>query len=79
MQNWSTDEKHLKKHPKKYAIWKLEQMVNFGLGGEKIKKADLKKYWSQLHLDPAKQSFLSLLLHGKNFDRSSNRAAKSHR
>ena len=45
MYNWSTNENALKKDPEVYAIWKLEQMVNFGLGGKKIKAADLKKYW----------------------------------
>src|SRR3989338_2755671 len=42
MYNWSTDVGELKKDPKKYTIWKLEQMVNFGLNGEKLSKVDLK-------------------------------------
>ena len=45
MRNWSTDIKKLKKNREKFAIWKLEQMVNFGLGGKKIKKSELKKHW----------------------------------
>jgi len=62
MYNWSTDEKNLKKDPEAYAIWKLEQMVNFGLGGKKLKLSELKKYWSRLSLDPARQRFLELIL-----------------
>ena len=42
MHNWSVDVKKLRKNKGKYAIWKLEQMVNFGLNGEKIDKKLLK-------------------------------------
>lgn len=62
MYNWSTDEKKLKKDPEKYAIWKLEQMINFGLGGEKIKKIEIKKYLSKINIDPARRRFLELIL-----------------
>lgn len=62
MHNWSTDEKLLKRDPEKYAIWKIEQMVNFGLDGKKLKAADLKKYWSRLVIDPARRKFLELIM-----------------
>lgn len=62
MNNWSVDIKKLRKDKEKFAIWKLEQMVNFGLGGKKIKKKELKKYWKVIHIDPAKRKFLSLFL-----------------
>ena len=62
MKNWSVDIKKIKKDREKFAIWKLEQMVNFGLGGKKIKKSELKKYWKVLNIDPAKRKFLSLLI-----------------
>ena len=65
MHNWSTNEGMLKRDPEKYAIWKIEQMVNFGLDGEKINGADLKKYWSRLTIDPARRKFLDILLHGR--------------
>ena len=64
MYNWSTNEEILKRDPEKYAIWKLEQMVNFGLDGEKLNMEDLKKYWSRLALDPDRRKFLDLLIHG---------------
>ena len=70
MYNWSTDEKTLSKDKEKHAIWKIEQMVNFGLNGEKINAADLSKYWSKLNIDPSRKKFLNLLLYG-NFDRPS--------
>ncbi|MBI5077572.1 hypothetical protein HZB94_04295 [Candidatus Falkowbacteria bacterium] len=62
MNNWSVDVKELKKDKKQYAIWRLEQLVNFGLGKEKIKESDLRAYWSELCLDPPKKKFLSFLL-----------------
>ena len=62
MKNWSTNTKKLKKDKDKFAIWKLEQMVNFGLSGKKIKKSELKKYWKVIDIDPAKRKFLSLFI-----------------
>lgn len=62
MYNWSTQEEELKKNPEKYAIWKLEQIVNFGLDGQKIEKDQLKKYWSKINIDPARRRFLDILL-----------------
>jgi hypothetical protein len=38
-------------------------MVNFGLDGEKLNAADLKKYWSKLNLDPDKKNYLARLLY----------------
>ncbi len=62
MYNWNIDTKTLKKDKKQYAIWKLEQMVNFGLNGKKLDKKALKKYWPQLDLDTNKKKYLSLIL-----------------
>ncbi len=62
MRNWSTNLEQLKKQPEKYAIWRLEQLINCGLGEEKINEKELRKYWSKLQLDPSKKTFLSFLL-----------------
>lgn len=62
MNNWSVDIKELKKDKKQYIIWRLEQLVNFGLGREKIKEDDLRANWPKLRLDPKKKKFLSFLL-----------------
>lgn len=72
MKNWSTDTKQLQKDPRKFAIWKLEQMINFGLDGEKISEAELKEYWNELNIDPARRKFLSLLIYGRNTDSKTN-------
>jgi hypothetical protein len=62
MCNWSTDETELKKNPRKYAIWRLEQLINFGLDGEKISEKELREYLPVLDIEPARRRFLELLL-----------------
>ena len=62
MYNWSTDTKDLEKDPEAYAIWKLEQAINFGLNGTRLNENELRKYWSKLAIDPARRKFLELLL-----------------
>lgn len=62
MYNWSVDEKQLKKYPEEYKIWKLEQMINWGLGEEKLDEKLLRKYWHKLFLDPIKKKYLAFLL-----------------
>ncbi|MBI3990757.1 MAG: hypothetical protein HY350_01270 [Candidatus Omnitrophica bacterium] len=62
MYNWSVDERYLKRDKLKYTIWKIEQMINFGLGGEKLNSKELKKYWKNLYLDPVKKRYLEFLL-----------------
>jgi len=62
MYNWSVDLKKIGSTSKEAIIWRLEQAVNFGLNGEKLDKALLKRYWQKLHLDPQRKRFLKLLL-----------------
>jgi len=63
MYNWSVDPKEFGKNAQAHTVWKLEQMVNFGLDGQKIKEKELKKYWNTIVIDPARRAFLSLLLY----------------
>lgn len=66
MHNWSTDEQELQKDPKAHAIWKMEQLVNFGLDEhEKLSRTELMQYWNELTLDPLKKRYLAFLLWGK--------------
>ncbi len=67
MHNWSVDTKELEKNPEEFSVWKLEQMINFGTDGEKIRVVELKKYWDKLVLDRNKKRFLGFLLWGKKF------------
>lgn len=69
MYNWSTDEQRLSKNHEKHTIWKLEQLINFGLGREKINRRDLDKYFNKIEIDSARRRFLQLLLYGiKDFN-----------
>ena len=62
MYNWNTDTTQLKKNPEKYAIWRLEQLINYGLDVEKIKKEELIKYWDKIRIEPQKRNLLAFLL-----------------
>lgn len=62
MYNWNIDTKELKKNPRKYAKWRLEQLINYGLNGEKIKEKELIKYWDELNIDPNRRKVLALWL-----------------
>ena len=68
MINWSTDEKRFKKkYPKEYKLWRLTQLINYGLDGEKLDKKEVKKVWPKIkeNLDPYKKRALEYLLWGK--------------
>ncbi len=65
MQNWSTDEQAIKNmSPDARNIWRLEQLINFGLQGERLSVSQLKKYWSKIEIDPGHRTYLEFLLHG---------------
>jgi len=66
MYNWSVDTKKSVSKKQK-TIWELEQIVNFGLGGSKINKRNLKKHWNELHLDPDRKRFLEYAIWNKRF------------
>ena len=61
---WDYDEEELKK-TEQGRIFILERMLNYGPHGEKIKLADVKKYWDKLHLTTLARRFFSLLIWGK--------------
>lgn len=62
MKNWSVDTTELQKNSEKYAVWRLEQLINFGLDDEKIDLNELRKYWNNVDIDPYKRKFLSLFV-----------------
>lgn len=67
MYNWSVDVKKFRKvNPKAYQIWRLEQMINYGLQGEKLNTRLLKKHWDKIFMDPSKKEYLEFLLWPKN-------------
>ncbi|GBR74243.1 hypothetical protein NO1_1453 [Candidatus Termititenax aidoneus] len=66
MHNWSTDTTRLKEYPEQYAIWRLEQQLNYGLAeNEKIDRSQLEKYLPELNIDQDTRNFLELLLYDK--------------
>lgn len=62
MYNWSVDTKFLSKYPKQYKLWKLEQLINFGLGEEKLNRKDLEENLEKITIDPLKKKYLEFLL-----------------
>ena len=63
MYNWSVDERKFKREdPEGYKIWRLEQLINWGLGEDKLNEKLVKKYWDKLFLDPETKKFLEFLL-----------------
>lgn len=48
MYNWSTDEEFLKKFPEEYERWRLLQLINYGLDGEKLNIKTLQKHWPKI-------------------------------
>jgi len=62
MYNWSADEQALKKNPAQYTRWRLEQLINFGLNGEKINERELREHFSELNIDPSRRRLLEILL-----------------
>ncbi|GIW66747.1 MAG: hypothetical protein KatS3mg095_0645 [Candidatus Parcubacteria bacterium] len=65
MKNWSVNLRELKKDKEAYKIWRLEQLINFGVDKEKLSKKDLLKYLSRLNIDPYKKKLLELVIYGK--------------
>ncbi len=64
MINWNTDLKSFKS-TEEATVWKLNQLINFGLGGDKLDLNLVKKYWGKLYIDANRRKFLSLLIWGK--------------
>ncbi|OIN88977.1 hypothetical protein COW80_04560 [Candidatus Beckwithbacteria bacterium CG22_combo_CG10-13_8_21_14_all_01_47_9] len=65
MRNWSVNEARLKKYPKKFKAWKLEQQLTYGLDkGEKINRKELIKHWLILkdRLGPQRRETVKFLL-----------------
>ncbi|MEK7060301.1 MAG: hypothetical protein AAB970_01635 [Patescibacteria group bacterium] len=60
--HWSIDTTELEKNPEAFAIWDLEQRINWGIGEGKINKKDLLKYWDKIDIDVFKRKALSLAL-----------------
>lgn len=61
---WDYDIKTLKKS-KRGRLLLLERQINYGIdwkNGEKIKLAEVKRHWNDLHIDPNRRRLLKLLM-----------------
>ncbi len=63
MYNWSVNEQEMRrKDPQAFQIWRLEQLINYGLSGEKISEKLLKKHWRRIFMDKPTREYLEFLL-----------------
>jgi hypothetical protein len=62
MHNWSVDTKQLSRDQEARAVWRLEQLINYGLDGGRLDPRLVRKYWNRLKLDPDARKFLRFLL-----------------
>ncbi|MBI5620578.1 hypothetical protein HY949_02265 [Candidatus Gottesmanbacteria bacterium] len=70
MINWNTDEKLLKKnHPQEYKLWRMTQLINYGLEGEKLNEKEVRKAWPKIKdtLAINKRKTLEFLLWNKKW------------
>ena len=68
MLNWNVDEARFKREdPEGYRLWRLTQLINYGLDGEKLDREEVKAAWPKIanQLDPYKKRLLEYLLWGK--------------
>jgi hypothetical protein len=76
MLNWSTDEKKFKKEdPEGYRLWRITQLINYGLDeGEKLDREEVKQAWPKIKdsLDPYKARLIEYLLWGKLYSLPNN-------
>ncbi len=64
MNTWDYDVNELRK-TEKGRIFLLERMINYGPGKEKVKLAEVKKYWNKLNLFTLQKRLFELLIWGK--------------
>ena len=60
--HWSVDEKQIALDPRAHAIWRLEQRINWGMGDDFLDQNELRTYWNDIDIDPAKRRALALAL-----------------
>ena len=68
MRNWTVDEQKLKRDdPQKYQIWRHIQLINYGLGNEKLDRQLVKNQWASIkdHVDPLKAAVIEYWLWNK--------------
>ena len=72
MIKWNTNEEYYKKHdPVGYKRWRLVQLINYGLDGEKLDKAEVIKQWPHIkdELDIDSRKTLEFLIWNKKWQK----------
>jgi len=64
---WDYTKNEYEKQAAADPIWKLERLINYGLGEEKIDRELLKQFLSKLRIPENRRDFLELLLWNKPF------------
>ncbi len=59
---WDYHTKDYEKQTKNDPVWRLERMIQYGLGKKKLKRDEIKKYLPQLRIPAQQKFFLQLLL-----------------
>jgi hypothetical protein len=70
MYNWSVDEEKFKNaDPEKYRLWRLAQLINYGLDGEKLDRKEVEYSWSKIkdQLDPDRRKTIEFLIWDKKW------------
>lgn len=67
MKMWDYTKTEYEKQAAADPIWKLERLINYGLGEEKIDKEILKKFLPKLRIPENRRVFFELLLWNKPF------------
>lgn len=66
MHNWSVDEDYFRRQdPSGFEAWRLLQLINYGLDGEKLSKNQLRQCWPQIKdkiFDPGIRRYLTQTL-----------------
>ncbi len=71
MYNWShIDEEAMKKQdPEKYKKWRIVQMLNFDMQGERLDREEVKRYWQEIkeELVPEVRQLIEYILWNKQY------------
>ena len=64
---WDYNKTEYQKQAKADEVWRLERLINYGLGGEKLKREELEKHLQELNIPEERRAFLELILWNKKF------------
>lgn len=63
--SWDYSPKEYEKQAQADERWRLERLINYGLGGEKLRRDSLERHLAHLNIPEERREFLELLLWGR--------------